>query len=106
MDEPSQLQIYAVEESTEPGGTCIARCVGGVARVGQVFTHEGTSEASVQDLRLTLDRIERYGRCVDFFGPPHVARVHLSGGSTSILVRGAIIASAPTAEPITESLEN
>ncbi|NUK04319.1 hypothetical protein HRW23_13800 [Streptomyces lunaelactis] len=105
MKEPSRLQIYAVEAAAESGGICIARCVGGVVRVGQVFTHECPSGASVTDLRLTLDRIERYvGQYVDFFDPPHAARVHFSGTSTSALARGDIITSAPAGGPI-ESLE-
>ncbi|MFC4609085.1 hypothetical protein ACFO9E_14860 [Streptomyces maoxianensis] len=106
MDEPSKLQIYAVEVAAESGGICIARCVGGVVRVGQVFRHEGPSGDSATDLRLTPDRIERYvGLDVDFFDPPHAARVHFSGASTSTLARGVVITSAPADGPI-ESLES
>lgn len=95
MAEAGRIQIHSVAESTGSGGICIARCVGGVARVGQTFTLEGDSQTNHPELRITLDQIERYsGVFVEFFDPPHAARIHLSGESVGTLSRGSIIVSS------------
>lgn len=88
--ESSRLQIYEVESSSELGGVCIARCVGGVVRPGQTFVPVGISEESAEGY-VTLTAIERYGENVDFFDPPHSARVHFSGRSVGNLIRGSIL---------------
>ncbi|MFI1397565.1 hypothetical protein [Streptomyces sp. NPDC020681] len=74
--------------------------MGGVVRVGQMFTCERPSPSTAADVRLSLDRIERYGRDVDFVDPPHSARVHLSGDWLPTLVRGDILSSLPAGAPI------
>ncbi|MEJ8635627.1 hypothetical protein [Streptomyces sp. MS2.AVA.5] len=98
MRESSRLQVYEVVEATDAGGLCIVRCVGGVARVGQTFTVEDHPSSPGSNVRLRLDRINRYGRDMDFFDATHAARVHLSGGALTRLVRASILtgeASAP-----------
>lgn len=94
MVECSKLQIYEVEEASDLGGTCVVRCISGVARVGQVFTPAPADDDVPADLHLTLSRIERYRNDVEFFDPPHTARVELSGGSVTSLNRGSIIQSS------------
>lgn len=95
MAEDSRIQIHSVEESNDSGGICIARCVGGVPRVGQTFVLEGDSQPNHPEVRVSLDQIERYsGVFVEFFDPPHAARIHLSGESVGALSRGSIIVSS------------
>lgn len=95
MAEAGRIQIHSVEEATESGGICIARCVAGVARVGQGYTVECDSRTNLPDLRVTLDQIERYsGIFVESFDPPHAARIHLSGESVGALSRGSTIVSS------------
>lgn len=91
MDECSQLQIYEVEEASNHGGTCIVRCIRGVARLGQAFTSVAADRDVPADLHLTVTRIERYRNDVEFFDPPHTARVEFSGKSVDSLSRGAVI---------------
>lgn len=94
MVECSQLQVYEVEETSDHGGTCVVRCISGVARLGQVFTPAPGGHDAPAGLHLTLTRIERYRNDVEFFDPPHTARVELSGGSVASLSRGSIIQSS------------
>lgn len=98
MKEHSRLQIYSMEEASESRGICIARCVGGVVRVGQTFTPGGAPGTASVDLSVTVTRIERYGRAVGFFDQGHAARVHLSGSSVSALARGTIIVRTATSK--------
>ncbi|MFD3437528.1 hypothetical protein ACFWU3_08485 [Streptomyces sp. NPDC058685] len=97
MRESSRIQIYEVVEETGSGGVCIVRCVGGVARVGQIFMLEASPNRPSGTVRLRLDRIERYGQDVDAFDVMHTAKVHLTGGTMSGLVRGSILAAGPSA---------
>ncbi|GHA87436.1 hypothetical protein GCM10010392_12180 [Streptomyces clavifer] len=90
MAEPSRLQIYEVERSSDQGGVCTARCISGIARVGQTLGPDGAEEVSADSL-ITLKAIERYGSSVDFFDPPGTARVFLAGESVKALSRGSII---------------
>ncbi|MFD4240090.1 hypothetical protein ACFWP3_00475 [Streptomyces sp. NPDC058525] len=83
----AELQVYSVEEADVTGGVCLVRCVGGVARAGQVY--------AVGELRLVLRRIERYGRPVGFFDAGHVAKVHLTGAVVALLSRGQVLTSVP-----------
>ncbi|MEV7519185.1 hypothetical protein [Streptomyces sp. NPDC091371] len=83
----AELQVYSVEEADVTGGVCVVRCVGGVARAGQVF--------AVGELRLWLRRIERYGRPVAFFDAGHTAKVHLTGAVVALLSRGQVLTSVP-----------
>jgi hypothetical protein len=46
---------------------------------------------------VTLDRINRYERPTDRVGPPHTAKVHLSGEAVAALERGVILTSTATA---------
>ncbi|MFI7340176.1 hypothetical protein ACIBUY_19855 [Streptomyces sp. NPDC050085] len=78
----AELQVISVE-SQKPGEVvCIVRCVGGVARNGQRFSIEHAknfeSEAGQQNI-WTLTEINRYGKTVEFFDPPHGAKVSLAG---------------------------
>ncbi|MFD9405711.1 hypothetical protein ACFWBN_01640 [Streptomyces sp. NPDC059989] len=83
----AELQVYSVEEADGTGGVCVVRCIGGVARAGQVY--------AAGELRLWLRRIERYGRSVGFFDAGHVAKVHLSGAVVALLSRGQVLTSVP-----------
>lgn len=83
----AELQVYSVEEADATGGVCVVRCVGGVARAGQVY--------AAGELRLWLRRIERYGRSVGFFDAGHVAKVHLAGAVVALLSRGQVLTSVP-----------
>ncbi|MGR4881556.1 hypothetical protein ACIPUC_19405 [Streptomyces sp. LARHCF249] len=93
----AELQVYSVEEADVTGGVCVVRCVGGVARAGQVY--------AVGELRLGLRRIERYGRTVGFFDAGHVAKVHLTGAVVALLSRGQVLTSVPPDGHSLEELE-
>ncbi|MFD4725175.1 hypothetical protein ACFWNW_08835 [Streptomyces seoulensis] len=80
MNSAARLQIHSVEQEGPAAAVCIVRCVGGVARVGQEFAGA-----------MTLDRILRYGREVEFLEPPHSAKVRLSGAGVHALERGAVV---------------
>ncbi|CAM5515838.1 hypothetical protein SAVIM338S_03859 [Streptomyces avidinii] len=83
----AELQVYAVEAADVTGGVCVVRCVGGVARAGQVY--------AAGELRLGLRRIERYGRAVEFFDAGHTAKVHLTGPVVALLARGQVLTYVP-----------
>lgn len=83
----AELQVYAVEAADVTGGVCVVRCVGGVARAGQVY--------AVGDERTALRRIERHGRPVESFDAGHVAKVHLSGPVVALLARGQVLTYVP-----------
>lgn len=100
MADVGRIQIESVEESSDTGGKCIVRCVGGVPRVGDVFTSDEISGVGHLKVRITLDRIERYeGRFVEFFDPPHAARIHVSGEGVGLLTRWSVITSAAESVP-------
>ncbi|USQ83237.1 immunity 50 family protein [Streptomyces phaeoluteigriseus] len=88
-----KLQIYSVEEEDPKGATCIVRCVGGRVRAGQRFEVDRDVDATADTPPLMLDWINRYERPVDFIGPPHSAKVHLSGEGVATLTRGCILSS-------------
>lgn len=94
MAECSQLQIYEIEKASDHGRTCTVRCISGTARLGQVFVLAPEDYDAPAGLHLTLTRIERYGNAVEFFDPPHTAKVELSGDSGAPLSRGSIIQSS------------
>ncbi|MFB7515529.1 hypothetical protein [Streptomyces sp. NPDC056144] len=80
-----RIEIYWVDPDPSDHGEsawCVVRCLGGVIRVGDVLSQEGTGE------RYVVDGIERYGRTVPFFDPPHSGRVHLTGGPCERLGEG------------------
>ncbi|MEV8534019.1 hypothetical protein [Streptomyces sp. NPDC051211] len=83
----AELQVYSVEEADVSGGVCIVRCVGGVARTGQVYAAAGA--------RAVLRRIEWYGRDVKALDAAHSAKVHLSGAIVPLLGRFQVISSIP-----------
>ncbi|MFI8498551.1 hypothetical protein ACIGFK_08685 [Streptomyces sp. NPDC085524] len=83
----AELQVYSVEEADVTGGVCVVRCVGGVARAGQVF--------AVGELRLWLRGIERHGRAVGSFDAGHTAKVRLTGAVVALLSRGQVLTSVP-----------
>ncbi|MGW2208212.1 hypothetical protein [Streptomyces sp. NPDC001781] len=85
------LQVWSVEEKTLDTAVCVVRCVGDIVRVGQKFQE-------VQEFMgpLTLVRILRYQKDVDFVDPPHSAKVHLSGAAVSVLERGTVLTAART----------
>ncbi|MCB5183074.1 hypothetical protein [Streptomyces antimicrobicus] len=83
----AELQVYSVERADGAGGVCVVRCVGGVARTGQVY--------AAGESRVGLRRIERHGRTVGFFDAGHVAKVHLTGAVVALLSRGQVLTSVP-----------
>ncbi|MEW2412385.1 hypothetical protein AB0953_01455 [Streptomyces sp. NPDC046866] len=91
------LQVYSVEEAGAGGGVCLVRCIGGVARTGQVY--------AAGDLRLGLRRIERYGSRVAFCGAGHTARVHLAGTVAGLLGRGQVLTAVPPGGHALDGLE-
>ncbi|MFJ3200238.1 hypothetical protein [Streptomyces sp. NPDC086989] len=93
----AELQVYSVEEADVTGGVCVVRCLGGVARTGQVY--------AVGALRLGLRRIERHGRTVAFFDAGHVARVHLAGALVALLARGQVLTAVPPGGHALEDIE-
>ncbi|MFC9293127.1 hypothetical protein ACFTWH_01420 [Streptomyces sp. NPDC057011] len=94
----AELQVYSVEEADATGGVCVVRCVGGVARAGQVF--------AAGELRVGLRRIEWYGRSVGSFDAGHVAKVHLTGAVVALLTRGQVLTSVPPDGHTLEELED
>ncbi|WP_328763234.1 MULTISPECIES: hypothetical protein [unclassified Streptomyces] len=93
----AELQVYSVEEADVTGGVCVVRCLGGVARAGQVY--------AVGELRLGLRRIERYGRDVAFFDAGHMAKVHLTGALVALLARGQVLTAVPPGGHALEDIE-
>ncbi|MEU3772965.1 hypothetical protein AB0F11_07085 [Streptomyces sp. NPDC032472] len=91
------LQVYSVEETGAEGGVCLVRCIGGVARTGQVY--------AAGDARLGLRRIERYGRQVALCGAGHTARVHLAGIAAGLLGRGQVLNAVPPGGHALDGLE-
>lgn len=83
----AELQVYAVQSADATGGVCVVRCVGGVARAGQVY--------AAGELRLGLRRIERYGRVVGSCDAGHMATVHLTGPVALLLARGQVLTYVP-----------
>ncbi|MGW0393150.1 hypothetical protein ACWDYJ_20080 [Streptomyces sp. NPDC003042] len=86
----AELQVYEVQEADVAGGVCVVRCVGGVARTGQVY--------AVGESRLGLRRIEWYGRPAGFvhlLDAGHSARVHLTGAIVALLTKGQVLTSVP-----------
>ena len=93
MDETElgKLQIYSVEQDSPDGGVCIARVIGGIVRTGQSFVlAEGDDPR-----RFTLDRLEKYGRPMEFMDPPHSVVVHLSGSPLTGLGYGDVLVCRP-----------
>lgn len=91
--DPGQLQIYEVEETDSRSATCIVRCVGGVVRPGQHFDTGSAIEDPNVTLEVMLEWINRYGHFVDFFDPPHNAKVHFTGDGVALLKAGVTITS-------------
>ncbi|MER5306846.1 hypothetical protein ABT034_03460 [Streptomyces sp. NPDC002773] len=89
VPEADELQIYRVVEHGPDGGICVVRCVGGVLRPGQVYTARGLTGT------VRLDRVEKYGRPVEFIDPPHSALIHLSGGVLDQLRYGDVLVALP-----------
>ncbi|MFE1951974.1 hypothetical protein ACFW9D_16060 [Streptomyces sp. NPDC059524] len=94
--ETPRLQLVSVEaeaeseseaEGDEDEVVCVVWCVGGVVRVGDVFAVDGV----VGEARWAVSRIDRYGRPVEMFDPPHGARVILVGGPRRGLGRGVVL---------------
>ncbi|NEB79554.1 hypothetical protein G3I40_30695 [Streptomyces sp. SID14478] len=79
----AEIQVISLESSKSGEVTCIVRCVGGTARIGQQFAIDSdqTSEGVSGTEPWRLVEIDRYGRKVDFFDPPHGARITLAGRS-------------------------
>ncbi|WP_079405580.1 hypothetical protein [Streptomyces sp. 3211] len=93
----AELQVYSVEEADVTGGVCVVRCVGGVARAGQVY--------AVGEYRMGLRHIERHGRVVGSFDAGHIAKVHLAGAMVALLTRGQVLTSVPPDGHSLEELE-
>ncbi|MFE5493340.1 hypothetical protein ACIRS3_19880 [Streptomyces virginiae] len=93
----AELQVYSVEEADVTGGVCVVRCIGGVARAGQVY--------AVGESRMGLRHIERYGRPVDSFDAGHSAKVHFTGAMVALLSRGQVLTSVPPGGHALEDLE-
>lgn len=93
----TELQVYSVEEADVTGGVCVVRCLGGVARAGQVY--------AAGESRLWLRRMERYGREADSFGAGHTARVLLAGAVVALLSRGQVLTAVPLDGHSLEELE-
>ncbi|MEV6675832.1 hypothetical protein AB0N09_03050 [Streptomyces erythrochromogenes] len=93
----AELQVYSVEEADVTGGVCVVRCIGGVARAGQVY--------AVGESRMGLRHIERYGRPAGSFDAGHTAKVHFSGAMVALLSRGQVLTSVPPDGHSLEDLE-
>ncbi|MER6447486.1 hypothetical protein [Streptomyces venezuelae] len=93
----AELQVYSVEEADVTGGVCVVRCVGGVARAGQVY--------AVGEYRIGLRGIERHGRAVGSVGAGHIAKVRLAGPVVALLTRGQVLTSVPPDGHALEELE-
>ncbi|MER5929834.1 hypothetical protein [Streptomyces sp. NPDC002054] len=83
----AKLLVSSVEEADGAGGVCIVRCVGGIARTGQVYAAAGS--------RVVLRRIEWYGRERAFLDGGHSAKVHLGGAVVPLLGPFQVISSIP-----------
>ncbi|MET9757599.1 hypothetical protein ABZ016_00845 [Streptomyces sp. NPDC006372] len=91
--DPGKLQIYAVEAMAPLSATCIVRCVGGLVRPGRRFSIGSADEVSGERFHIMLNWIDRYEHRVDYFDPPHSARVHFSGSGAFLLKKGLTIIS-------------
>ncbi|MFG2293308.1 hypothetical protein [Streptomyces sp. NPDC048603] len=83
----TEVQVYSVEEADGAGGVCVVRCVGGVARVGQLY--------AAGESRIVLRRAERWGRAVPQVDAGHSAKVWLRGPVVALLGKGQVIRSVP-----------
>lgn len=83
----AELQVCAVEAADVTGGVCVVRCIGGVARDGQLY--------AAGELRTRLRGIERYGRTVGSFDAGHVAKVQLTGPVVALLTPGQVLTYVP-----------
>ncbi|MFK0255501.1 hypothetical protein [Streptomyces sp. NPDC090445] len=83
----AEFQVYSVEEADAAGGLCAVRCIGGVARTGQVY--------AAGDARLGLRDIERRGHRVTSLRAGQAARVRLTGAMTALLTRGQVLTAVP-----------
>ncbi|MFF5449059.1 hypothetical protein [Streptomyces sp. NPDC012888] len=81
------LQVYAVEDAGPRGGTARVRCLGGVARTGELY--------AAGDWRTGLRRIERHGRTADRLDAGQSATVHLAGAVVALLTRGQVLTAVP-----------
>lgn len=93
----AELQVCAVEAADAAGGVCVVRCIGGVARAGQLY--------AVGELRIRLWHIERYGRTVGSFDAGHVAKVRLTGPVVALLGRGQVLTYVPPDGHVLADLE-
>ncbi|WP_369145224.1 hypothetical protein [Streptomyces sp. R44] len=92
----SRLQIHEVVGAGDAdGGICVIRCIGGLARVGQVFVLERDQDTIDPEVTLTLHVIEKFRRSLESIGPPHSAAVLLSGGPLEGLREGDVLVSHP-----------
>ncbi|MDQ0843386.1 hypothetical protein QFZ68_003066 [Streptomyces sp. V1I6] len=94
MSDDGKLQIYSTEASDASHGTYIVRCISGTVHIGQTFALDSTTgDASSTQFRASLQQIERYkGVFVDYFTPPHVAKVVFTGIVPAEIESGSILA--------------
>ncbi len=85
------IQIISVESRSSNDCVCVVRCVGGAPRIGQHFTLEEAPTVGPVLPILKLEWINRYGQHVDFFDPPHGAKILLSGADPHGLVRKGVV---------------
>ncbi|MFC5031269.1 hypothetical protein C8250_039390 [Streptomyces sp. So13.3] len=82
MANRARISVEDTEEATVDRAVCIVRCLEGVVSPGDMFdvaTSTGGEDARVA---LYVTRIWRYGRPIDLLGPPHSAKVELTGQGT------------------------
>lgn len=85
------LQLHSMVNASGRSGTCIMRCIAGVVHVGDAFTTAENAPSTATTL-LSIEKIERYHEVfVEFFDPPHAAKVHFSGPGAQSLKHGDIL---------------
>ncbi|MER8029069.1 hypothetical protein ABTZ78_08920 [Streptomyces bauhiniae] len=87
----ARLQIYSSEQDDRGGVSCVVRCVGGIACVGQDFYFTASEPGVDAHSPIRLERILRYEKLADSLESPHSAKVYLLGEGGARLERGVII---------------
>jgi hypothetical protein len=79
MGGKAECTVEAVLEIEDSVALCIARCVEGSLSVGDTINSARTATGEDVRVSMSVRRILRYERDVEFFDVPHIAKIELAG---------------------------